>query len=183
MKTTSVFSSAPDSLRWAHKPADRVVQTDEQGQIAAPGRILDVGGHAFLGLVGNFQGRVHGVVSEIEEPRLVLVAFHEADGLIGEDVGCEAIDFCQLPAAVNQILRHGGRELRLGVFAQGVIVGADEEAEEIVEAARLRMMVLAEAEMPFADQAGGISGRTQQIGQGTLARAAGRAWLRGRRAG
>ena len=45
---------------------------------------------------------------------------------------------------------------------------ADEKAEVIVEAARLRMMRAIEALMPFADQTGGITRAAEVVGDGVL---------------
>jgi hypothetical protein len=47
-------------------------------------------------------------------------------------------------------------------------VPADEEAEELVEPARLRVMGLAEAEVPFAHDPGPVAGRTEQVGERAL---------------
>ena len=57
-----------------------------------------------------------------------------------------------LATAIDEVVRVRGAEFRLGVLVQQEIVPADEEAEVVVKAARLRMMRLIKALMPFADQ-------------------------------
>ena len=98
------------------------------------------------------------VVRQVEEPGLFLVPLHEADCFIGEDVGREAVDLLHVAAPVDKVFRVGGGEFGFAVLAEGVVVAADEEAEEFVEAAGLGVMLGAEALMPFADEAGGIAG-------------------------
>ena len=104
----------------------RVIKANEQREVAAPGRIGDGGGHAVAILLQDFQWRVRGIVGQVEEPRLGGVPVHEAERLIGEEVGGVAIELLQLPAAVDHVVRVGGAELRLGVPVEQVSVPTHE---------------------------------------------------------
>ena len=111
---------------------------------------------------------MHGVVGEIQHPGLLLVAVHEADGFVGEDIGEEPVELLQLVAAVDHVVRMAGAEFRIGVRVLRVIVPADEEAEELVEAAGVGVVRLVEALVPFADERRRIPDVMQFVGDRAL---------------
>src|SRR5262249_46765768 len=129
---------------------DRVVQTDEQRQIAAPLAIGDGFRDTVAVFLQQLQRGVDRVVGEVEEPRLVLVALDEGQRFIREQLGGVAIELLHLAVAIDHVFGVSGAELRLGILAQQIIVSADEKAKVIIEATRLRMMRAIEALMPFA---------------------------------
>src|SRR4051812_34112804 len=96
------------------------------------------------------------------------MAVDEGQGLVGKKIGRVAVKLLQLAAPINQVLRVRGAEFGFRVFVQQEIVTAHEEAEIVIESARLRVMGGAEALMPFADQPRGIAGRAKVIGDRLL---------------
>ncbi len=76
--------------------------------------------------------------------------------------------FCALATAIEHVERIPVAELGRDVLMQDEIMGADQETEEIVEAARLRMIRGIEPFVPFANQSGRIACRSQMIGERRL---------------
>ncbi len=101
--------------------------------------------------IGRLHRRVHGIKCKIEEPRLALVPLDERGGFAPESVGCIVE------------LRH-----RLGAAQDAgrlkVIVGAAEETVELVEPALLRMELGLRPKVPFAHEAGDVTGGLEAVG-------------------
>src|SRR4029078_12210929 len=66
-------------------------------------------------------------------------------------------------AEVERCWEPRAAKARLGVFAQDVVMSADEEAEVVVEAARLRMVGRVTTLMPLSHQPRDIAGRAKPI--------------------
>ena len=107
-------------------------------------------------VVGGLHRRVDGVESEVEEPWLGLVPLDERHRLAPEGVG----------GVVQFLHRLGAAQDAAGVE---VIVRAAEEAEELVEAALLRVHLRQRAEVPFADETGDVAGGLEPVGDGLFA--------------
>ena len=110
-------------------------------------------------VVGGLHRRVDGVEGEVEEPRLGRVPLDERHGLAPEGVG-GVVEFLHRLVAAQDA---GGLE---------VAVRAAEEAEELVEAALLRVHLRQRAEVPLADQAGDVAGGLEPIGDASFRSAA-----------
>ena len=72
---------------------DGVIQSEKQRKVASPIRGRDIGGKTGANCRRNLQRRMHRVVGKVQHPRLLLMAVHETDGLIGEDIGEETVEF------------------------------------------------------------------------------------------
>jgi hypothetical protein len=99
--------------------------------------------------------RVHGIERQIEQEGTRLLAPDEVHRASGERVG---------------EIRHGGRRLspienRIDALRSGVHIRmlAAEEPEELVEASRHGMKLLACAKMPLAEDSSPVAGRPQPI--------------------
>ncbi len=106
-------------------------------------------------VVGGLHRRVDGVEGQVEEPRLGLVPLDERHRLAAEGVG-RVVEFLDRLGAAQD------------AGAVEVAVRAAEEAEELVEAALLRVQLRQRAEVPLADQAGGVAGRLEAVGERRL---------------
>src|SRR5262245_46466211 len=85
------------------------------------------------------------------------MAVDERAGFTGQHVGQVAVKLDALMVAVD-------RPARL-VVRYEVRVGAGQEAEELAEAAVERVELLLLAEVPLADQAGGVASRLEPLGE------------------
>ncbi|MBI5760234.1 MAG: hypothetical protein HZA46_17090 [Planctomycetales bacterium] len=148
--------------------AHAVIETNQQREVSAPIRIGDGGWHAVAIFLEDFQRRVDGVVGEVQEPRLLGVPVHEGECLVGEQVRGVAVELLPFASPINHVARIGGLELRLGVFAEREVVHGHEESKEVIESSSLRQMRGTESEMPLPDQARGVTGRVELIGDGPL---------------
>ncbi len=93
----------------------------------------------------------------MEEEGRVAVAAHERDGLVGEDVG--------------EVAAVAGLHGTIAVHEPVPVVGPPAaEACELGEAAPVGVVAIVEgAVVPLADEAGGVTGGGEQIGDGAVA--------------
>ena len=136
--------------------ADGIVHGAHHGGVAAAPGIGD-GGEFFQAWLIGLQGGVDGVEGEVEEERVGLVAFDEADRFAGEGVG-----------EVGGVLLAGRLGAAEDAVGPEVIVRAAEETEELIEAALPGMVVGRGAKVPLADQGGAVPGGLEAVGQGFL---------------
>ena len=94
--------------------------------------------------------RVGGVVRQVAEKRLVAVALHEGDRLVGQDVGDIPFRPLRLCAA---------HELRIEVVVDVPTV----EAEKLVEALAEGVVRELGAVVPFAETPGAVAGRPERL--------------------
>ncbi len=140
-------------------------------------------------LARGLNRRVGRVRRQHQEERFVRVALDERDGAVGKHVGQVLIDFHDLVAVQDRArtvtavagdrrrpyrvrLRRGGLPpgpaMGVGVVGVDVARAAPQVAEELVEAALQRVVLLAEAQVPLPHQAGRVTGRAHHVAERRL---------------
>ena len=136
-------------------PANCLVHGEHHRVVLAALRVFDV--RKFCeALVGGLHRGVHGVESQVKEPRLDLVSLDESDRLAAEGVG-GVIEFRHL----------GGAAQNTGGF--DITVSPPEKAEKFIEAPALRLHLRQFAQMPLAHRSGDVARGLEPIGQSRFA--------------
>ena len=109
-------------------------------------------------LVGHLERPVRGVVGDLEEERLVLVVVDELHRPVGDQIGHVAFGLHR-----RAVLVEIGLSLLIGVLV--VVHQPRQEAPEVVEAVRVRAELRLVAQVPLADESGGVAGVLDQARQ------------------
>ena len=134
--------------------ADVFVHGREHGGVGTSGFVGDAG-EAFESGVGGVHRGMNSVEGDFEEEGLIFVLVDEGDGFSADGVG-------EVGGFLDDL---GASEDVAGVLGE-VGMGASEEAEEFVEAAFQGVKFGVGAEVPLADEAGGVAGGFESVGEG-----------------
>ena len=134
--------------------ADRHVEPGQHRRIGAASRVLDPVELRQVGL-GRLERCVYCVESELQIERTVAVPFDESDGFPSEDIGQVTVERHRGPASQDGAIGRLGRV--------DVIMGPDQESEEVIESAIQGVEDLLLSLMPFADQPAGITCLSEHV--------------------
>lgn len=125
----------------------------------------------------DLEGCVRGVIGEVEEEGFGgFGAVDEGGGFAGEGVGEVAGEGFGAAVAFDGDEVFAGGAVELGAE---VVVAAAEEAVHFAETAPERVHGGGGAEVPFADEAGAVTGGAEGFGEGDLVEGKAGDWVRG----